>query len=323
MIYVLMLAIATVWRRAVLPTHDPDFLPIDVAIIFALAAMIALLSSRWPISLARLKVLELAMVGVMASRLALVQYRLMLTYSLRDDRMMAQLTMKNVVFLTSILILTYALYVPKSWRRAALVVGPLALSPFAILGVLIWQFPDAMAWLWEGWKFSDTPRFHLMGFDAMMLIMLAVGATFGARAMSRLRRQVVEARQLGQYRLRRLLGAGGMGEVYLAEHQLLKRRCAVKLIRSDAATDPCAQERFEREVRLTATLSHPNTVDIYDYGRAEDGTYYYVMEYLPGLSLAELVERYGPLPPERAVYLLRQVCSAAREALRLTSSIAT
>jgi tRNA A-37 threonylcarbamoyl transferase component Bud32 len=314
MIYVLMLVIATVWRRAVLPIHDPDLLPIDVGIILALVAMIALLSSRWPISLARLKVLELAMVGVMASRLAVVQYRLMLTYSLRDDRMMAQLTMKNVVFLTSVLILTYALYVPKSWRRAALVVGPLALLPFAILGVMIWQFPDAMAWLWEGWKFSDTPRIHLMGFDAMMLIMLAVGATFGAHAMSRLRRQVVEARQLGQYRLRRLLGAGGMGEVYLAEHQLLKRRCAVKLIRSDAATDPCAQERFEREVRLTATLSHPNTVDIYDYGRAEDGTYYYVMEYLPGLNLAELVERYGPLPPERAVYLLRQVCSALREA---------
>src|SRR4029077_13673159 len=72
--------------------------------------------------------------------------------------------------------------------------------------------------------------------------------------------------------------------------------------------------RFEREVRLTATLSHPNTVEIYDYGRAEDGSYYYVMEYLPGLSLAELVERYGPQPPARVVYLLRQVCGALREA---------
>ena len=88
-----------------------------------------------------------------------------------------------------------------------------------------------------------------------------------------------------------------MGEVYLAEHQLLKRPCAVKLIRPGVVTDPRALERFEREVRLTATLSHPNTVEIYDYGRAEDGTYYYVMEYLQGLSLAELVERHGPLPP--------------------------
>jgi serine/threonine-protein kinase len=105
-----------------------------------------------------------------------------------------------------------------------------------------------------------------------------------------------------------------MGEVYLAEHQLLKRPCALKLIRPDDAADSRARERFEREVRLTATLSHPNTVEIYDYGRAEDGTYYYVMEYLRGLSLAELVERHGSLPPSRAVFLLRQVCGALREA---------
>jgi eukaryotic-like serine/threonine-protein kinase len=141
-----------------------------------------------------------------------------------------------------------------------------------------------------------------------------VGSTFGARTMSRLRLQVAEARQIGQYRLRRRLGGGGMGEVYLAEHQLLKRPCALKLVRAGDATDPIALERFEREVRLTATLSHPNTVEIYDYGRADDGTYYYVMEYLPGLSFAELVERYGFLPPPRVVYLLRQVCGALREA---------
>src|SRR5260370_7638600 len=105
-----------------------------------------------------------------------------------------------------------------------------------------------------------------------------------------------------------------MGEVYLAEHQLLKRPGALRLIRRGAGAEPRALERFEREVRLTATLSHPNTVEIYDYGRAEDGTYYYVMEYLPGLSLGELVERHGALPAARAVYLLRQVCQALREA---------
>jgi serine/threonine-protein kinase len=105
-----------------------------------------------------------------------------------------------------------------------------------------------------------------------------------------------------------------MGEVHLAEHVLLKRPCAVKLIRPACATNPRALERFEREVRLTAALSHPNIVEIYDYGRADDGTYYYVMEYLSGLSLAELVERHGVLPPGRVVYLLRQVCGALCEA---------
>jgi serine/threonine protein kinase len=122
------------------------------------------------------------------------------------------------------------------------------------------------------------------------------------------------AREIGQYRLHQQVGAGAMGEVYLAEHQLLKRPCALKLIRPDIAGDPAALALFEREVRVTATLSHPNTVEIYDYGRTSDGTYYYVMEFLPGLSLAELVERHGPLPPGRVVHLLRQVCQALSEA---------
>ncbi len=314
MIYILMLGIAIFWRRAFLGNEDLTLYQVDVVIILSLIGLIALLWSRWPSPLAWLKALELGMIGMMASRVTLVQYRLMLVYSQHEDKMMAQLTMKNVVLLTSILILTYGLYVPKSWRRAALVVGPLAVLPFATILVLILRYPEAMGWLWKGWSLSDTPRIRLFLFDAMILLMLAVGSTFGARTMSRLRRQVALARQLGQYRLRRRLGAGGMGEVYLAEHQLLKRPCAVKLIRSGEATDPRALARFECEVRLTATLSHPNTVEIYDYGRAEDGTYYYVMEYLPGLSLAELVERYGPLPPARVVYLLRQVCGALREA---------
>ncbi len=290
---------------------------IDFAIIVALVGMIALLWSRWTIPLAWLKALELGMLGVLACRLAFAQYRLMLVYSLHDDPMLAQLTMKNIVLLTAILILTYALYVPKSWRRAALVVGPLALLPFATLLVLYLRYPDAMMWLGHGWRRNpSTPRYLLLVFDALILLMLAVGSTFGARTMSRLRREVAEARKLGQYCLRQRIGSGGMGEVYLAEHRLLKRPCAVKLVRPGDTTDPHALERFEREVRLTARLSHPNTVEIYDYGRAEDGTYYYVMEYLQGLSLADLVERHGPVSPARAVYLLRQVCGRSARRTR-------
>src|SRR2546423_13799642 len=105
-----------------------------------------------------------------------------------------------------------------------------------------------------------------------------------------------------------------MGEVYLAEHWLLRRPCAVKLIRPERAGDPQTLRRFEREVRATAALTHPNTVEIYDYGHAADGTFYYAMEYLPGLTLQELVERHGPLPPARAVRLLRQGCGALRAA---------
>jgi serine/threonine-protein kinase len=105
-----------------------------------------------------------------------------------------------------------------------------------------------------------------------------------------------------------------MGEVFLAEHQMLKRACAVKLIRPEQAGDPRVLARFEREVQMTARLSHWNTVEIYDYGRTDDGAFFYVMEHLPGLSLEEMLERHGPLPPERVIHLLRQTCHGLREA---------
>jgi serine/threonine-protein kinase len=314
LVYVLILALATAWRCAVLGDEDVVLHYLDATAMAALAGAFALLSSRWPVSLAQLRALELAMVGLFATRVTVVQYRLMLLFSLRGEPLMAQLILKNIVLLTAILILTYGLYVPKTWRRAALVAGPLALLPFATLAALALRHPEAMGWLGRGWGQGEAPPIVLFSFDAMVLVILAAGSAFGAGALSRLRRQVAEARHLGQYRLRRPIGAGAMGEVYLAEHQLLKRPCALKLIRPDRLGDPWALARFEREVRLTATLSHPNTVEIYDYGRTPDGTYYYVMEYLPGLSLEELVEQHGPVPPGRAVYLLRQVCGALREA---------
>lgn len=95
---------------------------------------------------------------------------------------------------------------------------------------------------------------------------------------------------------------------------MLKRPCAIKLIRPTDVGNVAALARFEREVQATAALSHWNTVEIFDYGRTDDGTFYYAMEYLPGLTLEELVNRHGPLPAPRAVHFLRQVCAALREA---------
>jgi serine/threonine protein kinase len=145
------------------------------------------------------------------------------------------------------------------------------------------------------------------------VVVLSV-AVLGSRRRGRLRRATAQANQLGQYRLIALLGAGGMGEVYLAEHRMLKRPCAVKLIRPERAGDARVLARFEREVGVTARLSHWNTVEIFDYGRTADGTFYYVMEYLPGLNFEEILESHGPLPAERVVHLVRQVCQALREA---------
>jgi eukaryotic-like serine/threonine-protein kinase len=148
----------------------------------------------------------------------------------------------------------------------------------------------------------------------LMTVMAAVAVVFGTYTVSTLRTAAFEAKSFGQYRLRRQLGRGGMGEVYLAEHRLLKRPSAIKLIRPGYEADARAMARFELEVQATAKLSHWNTVEIFDYGRTDDGTFYYVMEYLPGMSLQELVQRYGPMPAARVIHFLRQTCAALREA---------
>ncbi len=119
--------------------------------------------------------------------------------------------------------------------------------------------------------------------------------------------------QFGQYTLVEKLGTGGMGTVYKARHALLRRPTAVKLLNPEMMSDT-AIARFEREVQLTSGLTHPNTVAIYDYGRTPEGVFYYAMEYLEGVNLDELVKRYGPLPDERALYVLRQVCASLAEA---------
>ena len=123
-----------------------------------------------------------------------------------------------------------------------------------------------------------------------------------------------EARQLGQYRLGVKIGAGGMGEVYLAEHKLMRRPCAIKVIRPERASDQKNVERFAQEVQAAARLSHWNTVEVYDYGKSEDGVFFFVMELLNGLSFQELVDQGGPLPPERVIYLVLQICEALEEA---------
>jgi serine/threonine-protein kinase len=132
--------------------------------------------------------------------------------------------------------------------------------------------------------------------------------------ISNLRKQADEAKEFSRYRLKHKIGSGGMGDVYLAEHKLMKRPCAIKVIRPEKAGDPKAIARFEREVRATARLNHWNSISIYDYGRTADGTFFYVMEYLTGMSASDLVKRKGPLSPGRVVYLLKQVCNALSEA---------
>jgi len=144
-------------------------------------------------------------------------------------------------------------------------------------------------------------------------------ATVTSRLIYGLRKRVQEAREIGQYTLVERLGSGGMGEVWRARHRLLVRPAAIKLLPPDplgssAGGREVLLRRFEREASATAVLQSPHTVQLYDFGLAEAGRLYYVMELLNGIDLDQLVQRYGPVPAERVIHIVKQVCHSLAEA---------
>ena len=149
------------------------------------------------------------------------------------------------------------------------------------------------------------------------LIVLATGWVIGSQTLARHRQRsaIREYRRIGPYHLEKQIGEGGMGKVFKAQHDLLKRPTALKILKPELTSDT-AIRRFSREVQFACQLSHPNTVDIYDYGCTTEGHFYYAMEFLSGLSLQELVQKFGPLPYPRGLYLLRQLCGSLGEAHR-------
>lgn len=154
----------------------------------------------------------------------------------------------------------------------------------------------------------------------LLLLLCATGMLVFSHANQIWRQRLSEAelklQKLGQYSLEEKIGEGGMGTVFRARHALMRRETAVKLLLPNRA-DEEAVERFEREVCLTCQLTHPNTIQIYDYGHTPEGVFYYAMEYLEGLNLHDLVRRFGPQPEARVVHILVQVCDALAEAHRL------
>lgn len=264
----------------------------------------ALLARKGEMPFGALRVFEWTVFGGAAAFFVLItQHRLHATANMAEGP-----HLPVVVAPWLLLIFIYALFIPNTWRRALRFLAPAAAAPLLVIA-----FQSQVC---TGFQrcFSRAEYSGYITEQALEMLFALLIAVVGVHTINALRLQAFEAKQLGQYRLKQKLGAGGMGEVYLAEHQMMKRPCAIKVIRPEKAGDPRTLARFEREVRSTAKLSHWNSIDIYDYGRTDDGTFYYVMEYLPGHNVGELVEREGALPPARVVYLMDQVCRALSEA---------
>ncbi|WP_165227321.1 serine/threonine-protein kinase [Aquisphaera insulae] len=275
------------------------------------ASLVGLLSARADLGYRELRLLEY---GFFAAMILLMMFGQFSTGSrLIDDGDLPRLVAmeKNGIINLLVLMTLYAVFIPNDPRTTARVVMTMALGPFLVLAALQWKSAEAPAMV------DQLARTEFAIGNMLFVLLSAALAIYTSHTLNHLRRDLHQARKLGQYRLGEKLGEGGMGEVYLAEHQLLKRPCALKLIKPDVNTNPIALARFEREVQTAATLSHPNTIEIFDYGHADDGTFYYVMEYLPGLSVSDLVHQFGPLPPGRAIFLTRQVCGALSEAHRM------
>jgi len=153
----------------------------------------------------------------------------------------------------------------------------------------------------------------LFGLVGLAMIGIFVSLFFVARLQQRVQKAALENKRLGQYTLEEKLGAGGMGVVYRGRHAMMRRPTAIKLLGNENS-NPDSVARFEREVQLTSQLNHPNTIAIYDFGRTPEGIFYYAMEYLDGINLETLVERYGPLPEGRVIQILSQVCGSLIEA---------
>lgn len=168
----------------------------------------------------------------------------------------------------------------------------------------------------EGYQSLNIIEWNFRGVLGLT-VLFGIGVVFYSRKNIKLRREVQDAikdaKELGQYVLKEKLGEGGMGIVYKSQHKMMQRETALKLLKNDVCNDRDIR-LFENEVNLTCQLTHPNTISIYDYGKTDDGAFYYVMEYLDGIDLDKIIKLYGPLPAPRVIYFLVQICRSLSEA---------
>lgn len=268
----------------------------------ALALTAHSLASTRQVALGWLRVVELALFGAIAVLTIRLNLWDLTTLNVAYPLAPVDITLGRTIYWV-VIVTAYGVLIPNTARRTALALLLIWIASFAsdVVGLMQGTFPEQFAAL-------------ALSVRATVLTIACVLVWYGSYRYEVVARREAEARALGQYVLGERIGVGGMGEVYRGEHRMLRRPVAIKLITPEQAGSPDAISRFEREAQATAQLTHPNTVQVFDYGRADDGTFYCVMEYLPGRTLEQVVATEGPLSPERAVAVLTQVSGALAEA---------
>lgn len=263
---------------------------------------------------ARLRLVELALFAVLAVQGVVLAYDGILGAAATGDPGLVLAGLDMALLNFTVIMAAYALFIPNSWQRASLVLVPLVLATPLTWVVVTARNPEVVVLAAPVLSFRAVSDLVLVGAIA------TASCIMGTMLIARYRSMAIDARSDALYDLRTQIGQGGMGEVWLAEHKTLARPAAIKIVRPDLLADgdkaagTNVVKRFAREAQATAALRSPHTVEIYDFGVTDEGTFYYVMEYLDGLDLGTLVKRHGPLPTARAIHLLRQACASLEDA---------
>ena len=268
------------------------------------ALSFALLRSPLRLSRREVRFAEGALFGLEMLVLLTAQYLSTVDLIDRHDLVDAVAVQKNGVIRAIFLMICYGVIIPRTPAEAARGAMTIAAALILCHGMVL-HHADTLHLVRD-----DLANHQIVMANALFLIMGGAITTLAAWLLRGQRGDDDGPDRIGPYRLLRKLAAGGTGDVYLAEHEVLERPCALKLLRHGGIE---TADRFDREMRAAASLSHPNLITIFDGGQTADGTPFFAMEYLPGLSVADLVGDGGPLPAARAVYLGRQVCAALAE----------
>ncbi|NIN73350.1 MAG: protein kinase [Gemmatimonadetes bacterium] len=215
-------------------------------------------------------------------------------------------------FGVSLLLFLSAAFIPwrpgYQWALAATAAVWFLLSQ----GILFWTLPELQAFWAERGGAEAARNYTVWGVTKIAII--GGAAALVSKKLYSLTKTAHRAKRLGNYLIHEEIGKGGMGQVFYARHSLICRPTAVKVMHPNGRDRGTALARFEREIKLSATLTHPNTITIYEVGRTPDHSLYYAMEYLEGLDLQQLVDQYGPVSPARTIHILKQVCGSLEEA---------